>query len=427
MPSVHAAGILGHHPRREEDGDEGEKADRSFPANRDGWAKVLDDLGLAIRFVATPPVEEGALRGKKVLVLPYSLALSDREVAEIRRFVEDGGLLLADAGTGLFDEHVAWRPVGALDEIFGISAPAPRERVRPAPRVNGRVELTADARRSGLRADALAGLEALEPFVHAAAGKPMARVAGSDVAVVNHVGRGTAVYLNALLDRRQGEHRTLRVAPAWGALVRAILAQVGVRPGVSVTDPAGRPVSNVRIARYRFGAHEVVALLSGDLDVRTSFSRDGVTVYDDAALGRLVRHEVDVALPAPTHVTNVRTGEDLGETRRLHTTLVAGDALILSLGPQRTPLRLDGASRAKRGEAVVFTSVSPGATRRLLRWQVVGPDGVFRPEYSEVTVEDGPDAKFTLPSALNDPAGEYRVRVADVLTGASAETTLRLE
>ena len=34
---------------------------------------------------------------------------------------------------------------------------------------------------------------------------------------------------------------------------------------------------------------------------------------------------------------------------------------------------------------------------------------------------------FALPSALNDPAGEYRIRVTDVLSGASAETTLRLE
>jgi hypothetical protein len=44
-----------------------------------------------------------------------------------------------------------------------------------------------------------------------------------------------------------------------------------------------------------------------------------------------------------------------------------------------------------------------------------------------VAVEDGPQATFTLPSALNDPAGEYRVRVTDVLTGASAEAPLQLE
>ena len=34
---------------------------------------------------------------------------------------------------------------------------------------------------------------------------------------------------------------------------------------------------------------------------------------------------------------------------------------------------------------------------------------------------------FVLPSALNDPAGEYRVTASDILGGASAETRLRLE
>ena len=73
---------------------------------------LLDDLGLSFRFVATPQVEAGALQGKRVFVLPYSTALSDREAAEIRRFVEAGGVLLADGATGLFDEHVAWRETG---------------------------------------------------------------------------------------------------------------------------------------------------------------------------------------------------------------------------------------------------------------------------------------------------------------------------
>ncbi len=420
MPSVHAAGILGHHPNRED------KAERSFPANRDGWVRVLDDLGLSFRFVATPQVEEGALRGRKVFVLPYSLSLSDREVAEIRRFVDEGGVLLADADPGLFDEHVAWREAGALDDLFGVAAPAPRARVALV-RTAGKVDVTSEGRSYGLRTGDLDGLEALEPSVRAGAGKPLARVGGADVAVVNRVGRGAAVYLNALLDRREGERGARRAAPAWRALVRAVLAQAGVRPAVSITDPAGRPVPNVRIARYRFGAHEVVALLSGDLDVRTSFSRDGVTVYEDAALGRVVRHEVDVALPSLAHVTNARTGEDLGERKSLRTALVAGDALVLSLGPERTPLHLEGPAAAKRGEAVAFTVSAPAAARRLLRWHVTGPDGAFRPEYAQVTVEEKPQAAFTLPSALNDPAGEYRIRVGDVLSGASAETTLRLE
>ena len=414
MPSVHAAGVLGHHDR-----EEAKKGGTSFPANRDGWVSVLDDLGLSFRFLAAPQVEEGALQGKRVFVLPYSAALSDREVAAVRRFVEEGGVLLADGAAGLFDEHVAWRVAGALDGLFGVTAPPPRTRVAPGARVKGPVRVTAEGSALGLHDRDLASLEALEPAVRATGGRPLARVGGADLAILNRVGKGRAVYLNALLDR--GISRD-----AWRTILRAVLEGAGVRPAVSVTDPAGRPVERVRVARYRFGGQEVVALLSGQLDVKTSFSRDGVTVYENAE-GRVVRHEVDVALPRAAHVTNARTGESLGNTARVHATLTAGDALVLALGSDRVPLRLEGPGRAKRGEAPVFTAAAPSVARRLLRWHVTGPDGAFRPEYAQVTVEEGAAATFVLPSALNDPAGEYRVRVTDVLSGASAETALQLE
>jgi hypothetical protein len=246
-------------------------------------------------------------------------------------------------------------------------------------------------------------------------------VGAADVAVLNRVGRGRTLYLNALLDH-EGPSRD-----AWRPLVRAVLADAGVRPAVSVADPSGRPVPHVRVARYRFGGHEVVALLSGDLDVRTSFGRDGVTVYEDAREGRVVRREVDVLLPRTARVTNARTGEALGETSRLRTTLTAGDALVLTLGPPRPDLHLEGPHRAKRGTPPLLIAAASTPGKRLLRWHVTGPDGAFRPEYSRVTVEEGEAATFALPFALDDPAGEYRVRVTDVLSGASAEATLRLE
>ena len=167
MPSVHAAGILGQHDR-----EEAKDGGTSFPANRDGWVSVLDDLGLSFRFVATPQVEEGALLGKRVFVLPYSTALSDREVAAIRRFVEEGGILLADGAAGLFDEHVAWRETGALDALFGVTTPPPRAREKTATRAKGPVRVTAEGSALGLRAPDLASLEALEPAVRASRGTP---------------------------------------------------------------------------------------------------------------------------------------------------------------------------------------------------------------------------------------------------------------
>ena len=368
---------------------------------------LVDDLGLSFRFLAAPQVEGGGLQGKRVFVLPYSTALSDREVTEIRRFVEQGGLLLADAAAGLFDEHVAWRETGALDALFGIEARAPRERLVAGPRAGGVVSLTPEGSRLGLRAGELGGLEALEPELRARDGRPLVHVGASDLAVGNRLGKGRVVYLNALVDKQDASRN------AWRSVLRALLADAGVRPAVAVTGAAGRPVARVRVVRYRFGAHEVIALLDGRLDAKTSFSRDGVTVYEDAEQGRVVRHDVDVSLPRTAHVTNARSGEDLGTTGRLRTTLTAGDALVLALGPEREALRLEGPQHAKRGVPAFF-EVSPApVSRRLLRYEVHGPDGGFRPEYAQVLDEDGACVPFVLPSALNDPAGAYRVRVTE--------------
>ena len=426
MPSVHAAGVLGYHDR-----DAAKTGQASFPANRDGWVRLLDDLGLSFRFLAASQVEEGALRGLRAFVLPCSTALSDGEVAEIRRFVEEGGVLLADGAPALFDEHVAWRETGALDDLLGITAPPPRTRLEPpadgtapapAARIKGRVAVTAEGGALGVHAADVAGLEGLEAGVRASEGRPLLRIGGdADLAVVHRAGRGRTLLLNALLDREDATR------DAWREVIRVALADAGIRPAVSVTDLRGRPLAKVRVARYRFGGHDVVALLSGQLDVQTSFARDGVTVFEDADKGHVVRQQVDVGLPRVAEVTNARTGEALGRTGRLRVSLTAGDALVLSLGPERPTLRLEGPPAAKPGEATTLTVVASSPERRILRWDVRGPQGAFRSEYAQATVVDGSTGAFVFPSALNDEKGEYRIRVTDVLSGAAAERRLRLE
>jgi hypothetical protein len=52
---------------------------------------------------------------------------------------------------------------------------------------------------------------------------------------------------------------------------------------------------------------------------------------------------------------------------------------------------------------------------------------VFLPEYARAAPSDGASTRFRLPSALSDAAGEYRATVRDVLSGAAAEATVRLE
>src|SRR2546430_8994041 len=53
-----------------------------FTGVRNGWTKLIEDLGLQYEFVGARQIEEGKLnRGEyRALILPQSLAVSSREV-----------------------------------------------------------------------------------------------------------------------------------------------------------------------------------------------------------------------------------------------------------------------------------------------------------------------------------------------------------
>jgi len=72
---------------------------------RDAWVRELEKQGVQFRFLATQQIERGDLDQYKVLILPYSIALSDKEIAAINRFQQNGGRIFADEQLAKMDEH----------------------------------------------------------------------------------------------------------------------------------------------------------------------------------------------------------------------------------------------------------------------------------------------------------------------------------
>jgi hypothetical protein len=428
MASVHAAGILGHHSTSG-DADETPSQTRgwNFPRNRDGWVRVLSDLGLSVDFVSSEQIEGGALGAHRALVLPLSLALSAEEAEAIRRFVEKGGVVIADGAAGLMDEHCVHARQGRLDDLFGISAPPAASRGVAAPRASGPVAVTEDGVSWELKPETVEGLEALEPKVRAASGQALLRVGPTGIAITRRVGSGRALYLNMLLDRYPRLRGKSWGGDAYRALVERLLSHVDIRPAVTVVDFAGRPAPRITVSRYRFGEDEVVAVLNGNLGVEAKFGVDGVTAFGEEADAGAPAEKVTIRLERVAHVTNARTGEGLGSTGTVRTKLAPGDALVLALGKTRGELALEGAPKAKRGEHVAFILRSSASGKRLVRCHVFDPADRFVPEYARNVLLEGGTGRFVLPSALSDPVGRYRVRAQDVTGGAAAEARVALE
>lgn len=101
-----------------------ERTDNEFLRLRESYCRLVEDLGLQYRFVAYAQLEQGELlkRGYRVLILPRSSALSDAELAAIREFRAQGGLVIADGEPGTFDEHSRRRPRPALTGMTSFQA-----------------------------------------------------------------------------------------------------------------------------------------------------------------------------------------------------------------------------------------------------------------------------------------------------------------
>jgi hypothetical protein len=76
---------------------------------------------LAVRILTEYDLEEVDLKGVRVLVLPNVACLSERAAEVIRRFVRQGGGLVASFETSLYDENFARR------EDFGHHVAPPLE------------------------------------------------------------------------------------------------------------------------------------------------------------------------------------------------------------------------------------------------------------------------------------------------------------
>jgi hypothetical protein len=87
----------------------GSKNFRELMKRRGAWAKELERQGVQFRFLATPQIEAGMLDKYRVLILPYSIAISDKEAREIERFMDRGGIVYGDDQTGRMDERCHWR------------------------------------------------------------------------------------------------------------------------------------------------------------------------------------------------------------------------------------------------------------------------------------------------------------------------------
>jgi len=85
-----------------------------------GAFQMLLERHLPVALVTDRELERGALDGYRVLLLPNCAAMSDAELAQVRKFAENGGGVVATYDTAWYDEHGRPRERFGLHEIVDL-------------------------------------------------------------------------------------------------------------------------------------------------------------------------------------------------------------------------------------------------------------------------------------------------------------------
>lgn len=293
-----------------------ERVHSRFAKARDGFVRLIEDIGLQYKFLSSEQIENGELirQGYKVLLLPQSVAMSKKECEEIEKFVRNGGIVIADNMTATMDEHCKRLPQGQLDELFGIK----RKSVGWHPDPEGG-EIKAD--KSGY-----SSLPVFENDIEVTTGK--ARYTAKAPAVIeNKVGRGKVIYLN--LDIRI--YPKLRLIPPQGYLFRELFAKLlkenGVEPPVKVLKEDGNLADCVEVWRYEGKDGDYIAIIRNPEFGAEELKQIGYPGND--AIEK--EEKIEVIFPRKARVQEIITGRDFGSTNRAVAELSPWTPLIFQL------------------------------------------------------------------------------------------------
>ncbi|MBE7464122.1 MAG: beta-galactosidase [Planctomycetes bacterium] len=381
----------------------------------EAWWMLLRDLGYAPSFVREEDVAAGKLTAK-LLILPKVLCIGDETAEALLEYAHAGGIVLADAQCGLFDAYGKRRPLpphdgpaGALDRAFGV------QRVDYwSYELNGRLVGSADdARLQWLdpvsaqpRIPEDPDLRAVEPGVRAAGAWSFARARGGAAAMLSkRHGLGRLMYLNLSV-------QDYAVPPGGGNALRKIVgdlleASLGAPAAAAVRELGVAPPA-LSAAQWRDGDASVFGLLGPAegkplVRIRAEGRRHWYDLRRGVYLG--LQHTCDIAASpdraALLAALPYRVQELLARVRRID----ARGAFRLEVHLQTTS---DGAQGSER------------PARHVVRLEIFAPNGQRLPHYARDLHLDAGEWKGELKLGLNEPPGEYRIVLTDVLSGQRA-------
>ena len=88
--------------------------------NLSTWKTFLDNLNLKYEIISDQKIENGEHQKYKLIILPGTKSLSEKEALQIKKYLENGGSVFATGGIGSYSNDGKWRGWEFLNQVFGV-------------------------------------------------------------------------------------------------------------------------------------------------------------------------------------------------------------------------------------------------------------------------------------------------------------------
>jgi len=375
------------------------------------WTRLTYELGLDFRYVTSAMVKQGALDTKefKAVLLPMSQALSPEEAEAIRKFVNAGGVVIADVRPGIYDGHCKPIMPGALDDVFGIKRTGRGKGVR--------MPVAIKASLGDQAIDFQAAQAIADPEVEPATAQALALSDKTPLLLTNQLGAGCAILLNfQLLSDKPEDSQTV----AARQLLKALYSSAGVKASVSATDSNGGPLPLTETRIWQNGDGLVFGMWR---QMKCAwFSPD-----KDTSAGEPV--PAKVTLPEARHVYDLRAQKYLGNVTEINTALRWGRANFFMALPYEIKGVEVALSSAEPKPGQVITAdirlqIPAQAKERHAVWvEITDPQGQDALWGRQVVILNNGAAQVQVPVAYNDAPGKWTLRATELFSNKSAEAS----
>ncbi len=380
-----------------------------------GYRTLLFDLGLNYDYIASAQVEKDGIDASKyrILFLSAVSAMSGKEMNDVRKFVEDGGTVVADFLPGGYDAHGKKNPGVMLADVFGIKNTKPTM-VQNRAELEGLKETVSGLTLDGLKISVKAFESGVEPLTAKSIAKITCKGEEYPAVLVNRYGKGTAVYLAASLPGTVADWAEMRYMKnnnqnlkVMYSFLEGLLKPHGIKP--FATAPT---LTACELVVRRNGPAYLLGIIRQNAQAVNLDPKENThTVY----------------LPEKFHIYDLLNNRYVGYGSQFNFIFGPATQSLFALLPYK-PGKPEVEWKKNGAGFIAGITLAGDAkqwTDHIFRVCLSDPDGKENPAYSELLFGNGNHAEFRFKLPLDAGKGTWLLRVTDVLTGESVTVPVK--